>query len=192
MLTGKVHSAEDGQLLAEMHNGSGDAFKALYEKYWADVLDEAFKRLADADLAKDVVQEVFTYLWTKAGSLEIKNLPAWLNTVVKNQVFQAMRKQERFVPLTDLFAELESHTEASDALLLRKELVSTYEALIASLPEQQRIIFNLRYRENMSPDEIAQKLNISPKTVRNHLGRALNKLKAAFLLINLLMFISGK
>ncbi len=75
MLTGKKHSEEDSKLLQELSSGSNYAFKVLYEKYWSDVLDEAFKRIDDIDQAKDVVQEVFAYLWTKADQLEIKNLP---------------------------------------------------------------------------------------------------------------------
>lgn len=187
MLTGKQHTDEDTRTLAEMSEGSDAAFEALYSKYWADVLDEAYKRLGDLDQAKDVTQDVFTYLWHKAGSVEIKNLPAWLNTVIKNQVFGVIKKRQNLVPLTTLIAELEEFGENADALLIRNELVKSYEVLIASLPEQQRIVFNKRYREHLLPDQIALDLNLSPKTVRNHLGRALVKLKTAFLLISILL-----
>jgi len=192
MLTGKKHSAEDSRLLLEISGGSSVAFQVLYEKYWSDVLDEAYKRIDDIDQAKDVVQEVFAALWSKAGMLEIKNLPAWLTTVTKNQVFSMLKKQQRFVPLTDIFAELDGYGDHPDANLLRTELAKAYEALVNALPEQQRIIFNMRYKDELSPDEIAQKLNLSPKTVRNHLGRALLKLKTAFFLMNFVMFFYEK
>jgi len=192
MLTGKKHTSEDTQLLIEMGKGSNHAFEALYSKYWDDVLDEAYKRLNDLDQAKDVVQEVFTYLWDNAGVTNIKNLPAWLHTVVKNQVFGLLRKHEKFVPISNLVTELESFGEDTDALLIRKELVKAYEVLIASLPEQQRVIFNMRYRDELVPDQIALQLNLSPKTVRNHLGRALLKLKTSFLWVFIMLFIAGK
>jgi len=190
MLTGKKHTAEDSRLLMEMSAGSNDAFEILYSKYWDDVFDEAYKRLKDIDEAKDIVQEVFTYLWTKAAVLDIKNLPAWFTTVVRNKIFSSFRKQEKFVPMNDMMTELESFGEDTDASLIRKELAKTYEALISSLPEQQRTIFNMRYREDLVPDQIALKLNLSPKTVRNHLGRALLKLKTAFLFVCLLLLIT--
>lgn len=191
MLTGKKHTSEDTHLLIEMSKGSNDAFEALYGKYWSDVLDEAYKRLNDVDQAKDIVQEVFTYLLDKADVIEIKNLPAWLTTVIKNQVFGLLKKHQKFVPINDLVTELESF-EDTDALLIRKELVKTYKVLISSLPDQQRIIFNMRYREDLIPDQIAVSLNLSPKTVRNHLGRALLKLKTALLCVPLLLFVAGK
>ncbi len=192
MLTGKKHSEDDSELLLALSSGSHYAFKSLYEKYWSDVLDEAFKRLDDPDQAKDVVQEVFACLWIKADTLEIKNLPAWLTTVTKNQVFNSLRKQHRFVPLTEIFEELETHGNDTDAGLLRTELSKAYDALINALPEQQRIILKMRYKEGLSPDEISARLNISSKTVRNHLGRALAKLKTGIFLLNIFLFISGK
>ena len=139
-----------------------------------------------------MVQEVFACLWIKADTLEIKNLPAWLTTVTKNQVFNSLRKQHRFVPLTEIFEELETHGNDTDAGLLRTELSKAYDALINALPEQQRIILKMRYKEGLSPDEISVQLNISSKTVRNHLGRALAKLKTGIFLLNIFLFISGK
>ncbi len=68
MLAGKIHNEEDGKLLQDLRGRDSLAFKILYEKYWSDVLDEAFKRLDDYDLAKDVVQEVFASLWTRTGT----------------------------------------------------------------------------------------------------------------------------
>jgi RNA polymerase sigma-70 factor (family 1) len=192
MLVGKNHSQEDSLLLNELSRKSYYAFKILYEKYWSDVLDEAYKRLDDLDQAKDIVQEVFAYLWTKSDTLEIKNLPAWLTTVTKNQVFSFLKKQQRFVPLTEIFAELESFGDDSDAKLLRAELAKAYKALIDALPEQQRIIFNMRYNDDLSSEKIAEQLNLSPKTVRNHLGRALSRLKTNIFFLHIILFISQK
>ncbi|TZF81523.1 sigma-70 family RNA polymerase sigma factor [Pedobacter sp. BS3] len=192
MLAGKKHSEEDSKLLSELSDGSALAFQTLYNRYWSDVIDEAFKRLDDIDHAKDVVQDVFACLWSKAGSAEIKNLPAWLTTVTKNQVFSHLKKRQRFVPLTEIYNELEQYGGNTDAVVLRKELVAAYEALINALPEQQRIIFNMRYKEGFTPDQIAEKLNISPKTVRNHLGRALAKLKTAIFIVNIFLLLTQK
>lgn len=192
MLTGKAHTVLDSLLLAQLKEGSESAFDALYEKYWNNVVDEAYKRTGHRDQAKDIAQEVFTAMWIRGTETPIDNLPAWLYTVTKNQVYKLFRDQERFTPISDLLSELESYGERADALILEKELYRTYEALIASLPDQQRIIFKMRYQDELSPDEIASKLNLSPKTVRNHLGRALRKLRTTFMLIQLLMILGGK
>ncbi|WP_256009341.1 RNA polymerase sigma factor [Desertivirga xinjiangensis] len=190
MLSGKQHTKYDEKLLQDLRNGNHKAFTILYERYWSDVLDDAFKRLDDYDLSKDVVQEVFACLWAKAGTIEILNLPAWLTSVTKNQVFSILKKQQRLKPLSEIFLELEGHGDHSDAKLLRQELSDSYQALIKALPQQQRIIFNMRYAEDLSPNEIARLLNLSPKTVRNHLGRALLKIKTAITLLQIALVIT--
>lgn len=192
MLTGKVHTNQDTLLLIKLSEGCSHAFDELYEKYWSNVFDEAYKRLGDRDQAKDIAQEVFTSMWTRGTETLIENLPAWLYTVTKNQVYKQIQKQERFVSIPDLLAELEDHDGWADTTLVAKELLRAYEALIASLPDQQRIIFKMRYQEELSSNEIALKLNLSPKTIRNHLGRAILKLKTTILLIQLLTILSEK
>lgn len=190
MLTGKVHTVQDTLLLAQLQTGNKLAFDALYEKYWDNVVDEAFKRTGHKDHAKDIAQEVFTAMWIRGTETTIENLPAWLHTVTKNQVYKLFHNQERFIPIPDILSELESYGGRADAALLEKELYRTYEALIASLPDQQRIIFKLRYQDDLSPAEIASDLSLSQKTVRNHLGKALQKLRTAFMMVELLMILA--
>lgn len=192
MLTGKIHSVEDSMLLLKLGQGSEDAFEAIYEKYWSNVFNEAYKRIGDRDIAKDIAQEVFTSMWVRGTETPIENLPAWLYTVTRNNVYKQIQKQERFVPLSDLLSELQNHSASADALIVEKQLLLAYKGLIDSLPNQQRIIFKMRYQDEYSPDEIALKLKLSPKTVRNHLGRAILKLKTNFLMIQLAMILLGK
>lgn len=192
MLTGKIHSVEDSMLLLKLGQGSEDAFEAIYEKYWSNVFNEAYKRIGDRDIAKDIAQEVFTSMWVRGTETPIENLPAWLYTVTKNNVYKQIQKQERFVPLSDLLSELQNNSASADALIVEKQLLLAYKCLIDSLPNQQRIIFKMRYQDEFSPDEIALKLKLSPKTVRNHLGRAILKLKTNFLMIQLAMILLGR
>lgn len=192
MLTGKSHTAHDGLLLIQLGEGSSHAFDVLYEKYWHNVVDEAYKRLGDKDQAKDIAQEVFTVMWTRNKEVPIENLPAWLYTVTKNQVYKLLQKQQRYVSVPDLLSELVSCSDRTDAAIIEKELIRAYNALVDSLPDQQRIIFKMRYHDELSPDQIASTLNLSPKTVRNHLGRALLKLKTTFMLFQLFIILTEK
>ena len=192
MLTGKIHSVEDSLLLWKLGQGSEDAFEVIYEKYWSNVFDEAYKRIGDRDIAKDIAQEVFTSMWVRGTETPIENLPAWLYTVTKNNVYKQIQKQERFVPISDLLSELQNNSSSADALIVEKQLILAYNNLIDSLPNQQRIIFKMRYQDEFSPDEIALKLKLSPKTVRNHLGRAILKLKSTFLMLQLAMILLGR
>lgn len=192
MLTGKVHTIQDTLLLIKLSEGCSHAFDTLYEKYWSHVFDEAYKRIGDRDRAKDIAQEVFTSMWARGTETIIENLPAWLYTVTRNQVYKQIQRQEYFVPIPDLLSELEGYGGWADATMIEKELLRTFKILIESLPDQQRIIFKMRYQDELSPNEIALKLNLSPKTIRNHLGRAIIKLKATIMLFQLIMTLAGK
>jgi len=192
MITGKVHTNQDTLLLIELSKGCNYAFDELYEKYWSHVFEEAYRRLEDKDQSKDVVQEVFTSMWARRTETKIENLPAWLYTVTKYHVFKQIHKQERFVPIPELLSELEGYDGWADAAMVKKELYRTLEALISSLPDQQRIILRMRYQDELSSNEIALKLNLSPKTIRNQIGRAILKLKTTIMMIQLIMILSGK
>jgi RNA polymerase sigma-70 factor (family 1) len=189
-MKGTIQSEQDRLLLIQISEGDATAFDMVYEKYWDKVIDEAYKRLSDRDLAKDVAQEVFTSLWTRNKEIQIENLPAWLHTVTKNNVFKLMQREERFVPLPDLLSELGSYNDRADAAIVEKELNRSHDAVVASLPDQQRIVFKMRYNDELTPQEIASRLDVSQKTVRNHLGRALMKLKATIFVIQLLILFS--
>jgi RNA polymerase sigma-70 factor (ECF subfamily) len=192
MLRDKVHSAEDTFLLSEMRDGNRSAFDSLYEKHKKDVFNDAYKRLNDAHLAKDVTQDVFTALWVKASATDIHNLPGYLYVAIKNNTLRLMQRQSKFVPIPELLTELSTYRNRADAELLYKDLAKAYEALVGTLPVQQRVIYKMRYQDQLSPDEIAAQLNISPKTVRNHLGKALAHLKETFLLVELFLWIADK
>ena len=193
MLGTRQHSAEDSLLLSQMRTGSSTAFDTLYDKYKKEVFNEAYKRLNDIEQAKDITQDIFIALWVKASESPIDNLPGYLYTAIKNNVIRFLQRAGKFLPLPDLLQELHhSHSNHADADLLYKELVKAYHAVVESLPEQQRIIYKMRYEDNLDPKEIARKLHLSEKTVRNHLGRALSRLRPLVVLIPLVLWLGNK
>jgi RNA polymerase sigma-70 factor (family 1) len=192
MLGDRTHTVNDTLLLSQLRNGTRSAFDALYERYKVDVFNEAYKRLSDPDQAKDIVQDIFTSLWVKGTTTIIENLPGYLYISIRNNVYRFLQQQQRFTPIADLLTELGSDQNRADAKVLQHELARTYQQLIERLPEQQRIIYRMRYEENLSTDEIAQQLNISNKTVRNHLGRALARLKSAFFILQIIVWFTHR
>ncbi len=179
---------DDQLLILQVSQGNRGAFDTLYRKYWKQVYSAAYKRLQNADLAKDVTQDVFTQLWSqlalKGSTTEIANLPAFLHIVVRNNVLTLLEKEKKYVPVSELLLQLRGRTaEHSDAQLLFDELQSAFHTLLNSLPQQQQKIFRMRYMENLTSNEIADILQISPKTVRNQLGKALKKLRPTYTLL---------
>ena len=191
----KSNHNDDVLLLQQIEQGSKRAFNLLYEKYWESAYSAAYKRLKDEDQAKDVVQEIFTHIWLKKESLHINNLPAYLNTAIRNKVFKVVEKQKTFHPFLDILEDMPSTYLKADENLLWKEFLISYEALLNSLPPKRQIIFRLHYQNDLSTKDIASQLGVSRKTVQNQLLKAIEKLKVSllhfFILLVILLSIKG-
>jgi len=172
------NETDDTLLLSQLRESNTDAYRVLYKKYWERTYNHIYKRLKDQDLAEDMTQDVFMQLWTKREDTRIDNLPAYLFVAGRNTVFKHFSRQARFVPINDL-VNLNIADGEADSRLLLEEFKNAYEALIDSLPVAQQAIFRMRYHEDLSPGEIAEALNLSPKTVRNQLGKAITKVRSA-------------
>lgn len=190
MLTRRKHTDVDSALLAGIRSGNESAFKILYEEYKKDVYLEVNRRLHDPDLAKDITQDVFIGLWLKGSKKQIDNLPGYLFISIRNKVLRSIQRQDKFLPFSNLLSNFITNEERPDKKLIYKELLRAYEVLLDNLPDQQRIIYKMRYTQNISPEEIADILHLSPKTVRNHLGKAISTLKASFMLIQIIIYLS--
>ena len=188
MYTGSLDSAEDAVLLAQLSEGSKPAFDTLYNRYWKLVYHSALKRLNDSEKAQDVAQDVFVQLWVRGNKSFIENLPAYLMVSSRNSVFKLMEKEARLtgVPL-ETSSDIESPFDTADASIIHKEFLETFNKLVESLPSQQRLIFKMRFEEDLSSQQIAEILEISPKTVRNQLGKLLSTLRQSLLVINILL-----
>lgn len=189
------YHTDDALLLQQIEQGCKRAFNLLYEKHWGIAYSEAYKRLKDADQAKDVVQEIFTHIWLKKESLHINNLPAYLNTAIRNKVFKVVEKQKTFHPFLDILEDMPSTYLKADDNLLWKEFLISYEALLDSLPPKRQIIFRLHYQNDLPTKDIASQLGVSRKTVQNQLLKAIEKLKVSllhfFVLLIILLSITG-
>jgi RNA polymerase sigma-70 factor (family 1) len=184
-----VKILEDSALVLQVAAQNRLAFDELYDRHFKLVYNAAFKRLRNADQAADIAQEVFVQLWTRKSIAPIENLPAYLFTLVRNNVFKFLEREQRYQPLPELFDQWDGSTSNADAVLLYQEFVVAFEQLVNALSPQQQIIFKMRYEQELSPAEIAEKLDISPKTVRNQLGKALVRLKSAVEISILFYFI---
>lgn len=170
----------DEQLLVLLQEENRDGFGLIYQKYWATLYNSAYKRLRDDELSKDVVQNVFTDLWLRRAEVNIQNLPAYLHTAVRFQVYKQAAKQPQASALfTDLEDKLLSPFQA-DTTLINEELSKLVELWIMALPEKRRKIFLMHYYEDLPTHQIAQQLNISQKTVQNQLNTASTYIRARF------------
>lgn len=188
----KENNVEDRLLWVKVQENDINAFDRLYRKYWELVYAAAFKRLADTDYAKDITQDIFLQLWIRREKVTIDNFPAYLLTSVKNNVLKWIAKEQKFIPVPELLSELEATRDGADAGVMLKEFMIAYHAVLKTLTPSQQQIFEMRFDQNLSTATIAEKLNISRKTVQNQLGKSLEILRESFPIMLLLTIFFNK
>jgi RNA polymerase sigma-70 factor (ECF subfamily) len=167
---------------------SGDikAFEMLYNEQYSSLCHFAQRFVLDLDTAREIVQGVFVSIWEKRTSLPIEiTLKTYLYTSVRNRCldylkhlnveyeYEKMRIREIKESGNNSFNAIDDPLDG----LITKELESAIKHAIACLPDKCREIFELSKFKGLKYREIAEKLNISVKTVETQMSRAIDSLK---------------
>jgi RNA polymerase sigma-70 factor (family 1) len=154
-------------------------FERYYKENYKSFFLMACRYLRDPEQAKEIVNDVFIKLWEDGAGLNIESsLKSYIYKAVINRSINALNKQKR-----ELTQRMEINTEPEDSYELRQieenELMVKLYAAIEKLPEQCRRVFEMSRFEELKQQEIADKLGISIKTVKNHITIALKQLSAS-------------
>jgi RNA polymerase sigma-70 factor, ECF subfamily len=165
----------DNELFDEIKKNDASALKILYEKYFESLCYFSVQFVKSADLAEEVVSDVYTNIWLKRKNIEIKtSIKSYLFSAVRNQSLNYIKSEER---LSGLFEKDSLHLVVNNSLpdeeVLAQELKSKLEAIIEELPEKRGIIFKMNRIDGLSYSEIAEILSISVSTVQNQMIKAI-------------------
>ncbi len=165
----------DDQLLDMLRSGKETAFTAIYERYWSVIYAQVLKMTHDEENARDLAQEVFTTLWMQSATISHNsNLAGYLYTIARNKVLNLIaRNKLRRNHLGSLARFASEMNNTALEQLTEKNLASFLEKEIRSLPEKMRVVFELSRKQELSHKEIAEKLEISDKTVKKQINNAL-------------------
>lgn len=152
------------------------AFDNFYLTNYKYFFLAAFNYLKDAGLAEEVVNDVFVRLWENAPTIGIESsLKAYIYRAVINRSLDALDKHQRRQRRHQAFSRLPQATFELKEMEGNELKIRLYKA-IDELPEQCRKIFRMSRFEELKQQEIADKLGISIKTVKNHITHALKQL----------------
>lgn len=172
------NSFTDKQLIEQLVAGDGKAFDLLFEKYLHKLYLFATENIGDRELAREIVMDVLFKLWQNRENLEhIKSLSAYLYSSVKYAIIDHYRKKSlQLTTLEDLHHEVLSGHQA-DTNLIDRELQQALKDGVEYLSPQRRLIFEMKREQDLSHKEIAEHLDLSTKTVENHMTAAISSLK---------------
>lgn len=154
------------------------AFEELFRATHGALVRYATTFTRDAASARDLVQDAYVRIWERRTALDPRrSLKALLYRTVRNLALNRVRdRQTRRDLLTDYEPDV-YHEPTPDAHAEGRELRRHLEAWIADLPERQREALTLSRFDGLSHDEIADVMEVSPRTVNNHLVKALKYLR---------------
>jgi len=140
----------------------------------------ALRMVDNTTEAEDVVQEVLIKLWHKRAELpSINNLEAWSIRLTRNLSVDKLRAKKRPTESLDMQLNIVSTYQNPAQLTERKDTVKRIHQLIQTLPENQKLVLQLRDIEELSYKEIAAFLDMPMNQVKVNLFRGRQNLKAA-------------
>jgi len=175
-----MNISETNKLFKQIKVNDKDAINSIFLAYSKRLYNFAFAYLKTEGDSKDVVQDVFVSLWNNRNNLkEDTNLEAYLFTITRNSVISIFRKKIteneylRHLRETAIFQYTENEEQYD-----YENLSNRIKELIDQLPEQRKLIFKLSKEKGLSNKAIAEELNISVKTVEDHMTKARRFLKS--------------
>jgi len=180
-LTGKEINIETA-LLKGLKRSDHECFQNLFAKYSQPLYRFSLSYLKSIEAAEDVVQEVFLKIWRKRKDIDTgKSFQSYLFTIALNVIRKQFNKLSASNQLKhDLLTSFAENKETFDDKDDFHEMVEKLEKLIRQMPERRRKIFRMKKLEGKSQKEIAEKFDITPKTVEYHITEAMKFLKQEF------------
>jgi len=187
------NALSDEVLTSLLKEGDKNAFTEIYTRYFRLLYIHAFKRLKDEDEARDVVHDLFEFVWLKREQIEITTkFSSYLYTAVRNRIFTLGLRSDRKTLYLDSLKDFISKGEfLTDLRIRERELSAIIEKEINALPPQMKKVFEMSRKEGMSHKDIAEALGTSEHTVRTQVKKSLRILRTKLGIVVYLLYMLG-
>lgn len=168
----------NSELVSLLKKGDEGAFESIFKEYYRPLSLFANRYLQDVEMSKDLVQELFYFLFEKRETLNIHtSLKSFLYQSVKNKCLNQIKAIKVHEQHHKLILESQSINLVEDDEIAVVELENRISLIVAALPPQTKRVFEMSRYEGVDNQEIAEKLNISKRTVETHISSALKRLR---------------
>lgn len=181
----------DFQLITEIAKYKSRALEELYSRYSSIVFTLAKKIAPDAKAAEEVVVDVFSIVWKRAGEIDFSRncLYAWIITLTRNKAVDSLKRSRSPEATLDYYDDdyeetfilprISMEIDNYDIKHVQKNK-SRVENALEKLTDAQKYVIHLAYYEGYNINEISEKLGIPKETVRTKIFTALNMLNDNF------------
>jgi len=176
---------EENTVIQPIRLGNFGAFETLFRTYYPTLTEFANGYVHSIDMARDIVSDVFMNVWISRDHWAPRTtVRAYLFGAVRNRALNTVRSSRRWRQLEaemTLEDDVPAMSQTPSALDTALESAERKEALwraVDALPESRKIVMTLRWREQLSFEEIAEVLGTSPTAVRMQVSRAMRDIRA--------------
>jgi RNA polymerase sigma-70 factor (ECF subfamily) len=154
------------------------AYEHFFSENYNALCRFAYNYLKDRDEAEEMVQSTFVSIWQKRKDINLDfSLKSYFYSSVKNSclnLFKHQKSREKYAE--DIKAEDDKYY-STESEIYENELKTAIGKALQKLPKQQQAVFKLSRFDGKKYQEIAEQLNISAKTVENHMGKAIKYMR---------------
>ena len=166
-------------LVSKLKQGNKNAFSVIFIAYYKDLVLFATNFTHEIDSAEEIVQDTFAKIWEEHNAINI-------NVSIKSYLFKAVQNKcidwHRHVKImqkysNEVFTNSIDYEYDTDNYLLNSEIVDLIKAALNKLPPEISQAYRMHRYEGLKYHEIAEKINVSVRTVEVRIGKALSSLR---------------
>ncbi len=164
-------------LITKIKQGDKHEFNRLFFRYYASLCSYVTTIIEDSSVSEDIVQNLFVKFWSDRSKIAIHtNLEHYLFKAAKNGALNHLRSETNRKKALDKLDIMDC--PEIEECSTQEEFLQKLEECINQLPERSKEVFRLSRFEELKQKEIAEKLNISIKTIKNQIWKSLKYLKS--------------
>ena len=169
--------ATEAKLLKQLKDGSYEAFATVYRRYSPRVYRTVSYLLGNEDMAEDIVQDLFLTIWERRENIDPdKNFEGYVAVIARNLAYRYVMTRCKMIYNIDIAADKladDSANDSAEATSLNNYIIQ----ILNSQPRMRRKVFMMSRFDNLTYAEIANRLNISERTVEAHIYAMVRELK---------------
>jgi RNA polymerase sigma-70 factor, ECF subfamily len=171
--------AKTEEIIRRMKKEDKSAVDELFGYYYPRLYHFSKSILKIENDIDDILQEVFVKIWLNRQKIgDAKTFNSFIFTITKNEVLNLIRSNLKDQNFRDeLFLRSVAEEYHTQNPLEFNEIKAGIDKIVAGLPEKRQQVFNLSRNEGLSNRDIARQLNISEKTVEDHITHAIKQIK---------------
>ncbi|HEX7342685.1 MAG TPA: sigma-70 family RNA polymerase sigma factor [bacterium] len=168
--------------MRKFQHGDESAFNDLVRRYQQQIYGVARRLLGNHEETQDVSQDIFIKAYSSLNAFRAEsNFSTWLYRIAVNLSLNVLRKRKlrQIMSLEAVGLSIRSKSLGADEQVEKQELLSLLNQAIDKLPRRQKLVFALRYDQNLPHEEIAKILDRDVGTIKANYHHAIRKLQKA-------------